>query len=133
MKRAAKKARGTRKLQQRKATGARKATVTVGFDSELDEDWTPPEDRIWPRVVTEKQGNVSVEIEESRYADNSLGLYVGASIEDHGKDRHNVIAESFEPSELDVLISLLQRACAKARELEMPSDRGNKHIVGGAR
>ena len=97
--------------------------VSVGtFDKDSEIDWTPEDIRIYPRIVTAKQGKLFVNIEEHKTHNGGFTFFVGIG-DGQGDCLYNIAGEDFAPADLDTLISLLALARDKAKALGMPSDK----------
>jgi hypothetical protein len=110
--------------QRMKTRPHRKPIIRIGSNEDID--WTPQKNRLYPRVLTVKQGDFLVRIEEARSAPDDFSLWVGARFDGAGDAEHclcNLFGDEFKPGELDTLIALLSFARDKARELGMPSDK----------
>jgi hypothetical protein len=116
--------RAMRKRTKRTRTPAQPVVSVGTFDKDSGIDWTPEKNRIYPRIVTAKQGKLFVNIEEARDANNRYCFFLGVG-DGGGNVLYNLVGEEFSPENLDLFISLLVAARDKARELGMPTDKRN--------
>lgn len=117
----------TRSIKPAQATELK---VFCAPDPELD--WTPPKDKVRPRVVSALGGGILVEVQEARMgsdASSKLILCVAAWLCGNSK-RASAKDQNFwlelQPAQLDTLIRLLTEASSAAKSLGIPSHKGSQ-------